>query len=243
MNSAPAVSDTPWDFRNRALVFGLIYGFGFFVGFNVQANVYRNVTPTYALLGARWGDAGVHSAAWVVALLAFAGWVIRVWGSSYLSSGIVWSDAVRTGALRVSGPYRYVRNPLYLGNVLLAVGIAMLGPPPAAVLVVMGNIIFVYRLISIEERSLLKAHGQAYENYRKTVPRLLPRLSPAALPGNEQGPSWGDGLRGEIFMAGFVAAVLYNAAWSWRAAEWRVLAPLFMLGLLVQLCVRPRRPA
>ncbi len=243
MNHAPAVSDTPWDFRNRALVFGLIYGIGFFVGFNLQANIYHDLTPSYALLGARWGDAGVHAAAWLAALVALAGWLIRVWGSSYLSSGIVWSDVVRTGVLRVSGPYRYVRNPLYLGNLLLALGIGMLGPPSAATIIIVGNIIFVYRLIAIEERSLLQAHGQAYEAYRKSVPRLLPRLTPAALPATDQRPSWSDGLRGELFMAGFAFAMLYNAAFSWTAPNWLVMSPLFFSGFAVQLVVRPRPQA
>ncbi len=239
MNDAERVSASPWDFRMRGLVFGLIYGFGFFVGINLQVNIYHNFTPTYALLGARWGDAGVHAFAILAALFALAAFVIRVWGSSYLSSGIVWSEAVRTGQLRVSGPYRYVRNPLYLGNVLLALGVGLLGPPAATALIVLGNLLFVYRLIAIEERSLARVHGAAYEQYRRMVPRLWPRLTPAQLPSGEERPSLSDGLGGEIYIAAFALAMIYNAFFSWRSPNMAIMGLIFIAGFAIQIILRP----
>lgn len=238
MSTAETVSKTPWDFRMRGLVFGIIYGVGFFVGINLQVNLYHNLAPSYMLLGARWGDAGVHAFAIVAALLPLAGWLIRVWGASYLSSGIVWSEAVRTGQLRVAGPYRYVRNPLYLGNVLLALGIGLLGPPFATLIIVAGNLAFIYRLIAIEEHSLARAQGTAYEEYRKAVPRLWPRLTPAPLPGSNQRPSLADGISGEVFSTGFALAMIYNALFSWRAPNMAILGPIFFAGFLLQLLVR-----
>jgi len=228
---------SPWDFRRRALVFGLIYGFGFFIGIDLQINIYHNFTTSYVLVGAPWGDAGIHAMAILAALLTVAGFGWRAWGASYLSSGIVWSEAVRSGQLRVAGPYRYVRNPLYFGNTLMALGIGLLGPPFTTALIVIGNILFHYRLIAIEEHQLLAVHGHVYREYCKAVPRLLPRLTPAALPLAQQKPSLADGLSGEIFSTGFAVAMLYNASVTWRAPNASI-GWWFVAGFVLQLAVR-----
>jgi protein-S-isoprenylcysteine O-methyltransferase Ste14 len=238
MQSAERENATPWDFRMRAFVFGLIYALGFFIGIQVQYNLYHSYAPGYVLLGARFGAGTVHALAIFAALLALGGFLIRVWGSSYLSSGIVWSEAVRTGQLRVAGPYRYVRNPLYLGNILLAAGISLLGPPVSTLIIVAGNLLFVYRLIAIEERGLARAQGSAYEEYRRLVPRLWPRLSPAPLAASAQPPSLLDGISGEIFGTGLVLAMLYNAVYSWRSPNLAALSWVFFAGFLLQAVLR-----
>ena len=222
----------------RALVIGLIYGIGFFVGINLQINLYHTYAPAYVLWGERWGDAGVHALAFLAAVLTLAGYVVRVWGASYLSTGIVWSEGVRTGQLRVSGPYRYTRNPLYLGNILLAFGIGLLGPPFATLIIVIGNVLFVYRLIAVEERSLAQAQGAAYDEYRKLVPRLWPRLTPAATPSGDERPSLADGLSGEVFSLGFALAMIYNAIFSWRDPRLGMLGWIFIGGFALQVILR-----
>lgn len=214
MSEQQRVLPSPLAFRMRAAIIGLIYFFSFFFGFNLHALLYKNVTPTFVLLGAPWGAAGIRAWAYVAAAFAVLAFLVRVWGSSYLSSGIVWSETVKTGVLRVSGPYRYVRNPLYLGNILLAIGIGLLGPPIATVLAIAGNVIFVYVLIGIEERYLETAHGESYDRYRSMVPRLWPRLFPASFESGSQKGSLADGLSGEIFALGFALATLYNAVFD-----------------------------
>ena len=60
------------------------------------------------------------------ALLVAAAAGIRTWAGAYLRAEVVFDTKVHSDRLVAEGPYRHVRNPLYLGNMLLALGIAML---------------------------------------------------------------------------------------------------------------------
>ena len=98
----------------------------------------------------------------------------------------VWDFALRGGGtpapidapntLVVTGPYRYVRNPMYLGVESLVLGEAILFSSWSlleyAGLLAVGFHLFV---VLYEERTLRKKFGAAYEDYRKTVPRWIPR--------------------------------------------------------------------
>ena len=78
--------------------------------------------------------------------------------------------------LVVSGMYRYVRNPIYLGVLAVFVGYVLWHPSRASllcpVLVAVSAHLFV---IFYEEPHLRKAFGGAYEEYCKSVPRWIPR--------------------------------------------------------------------
>ena len=81
--------------------------------------------------------------------------------------------------LVVRGPYRYVRNPMISGVFLVLVGEALLllswphGTWAATFFVI--NAIYIPL---IEEPQLADRFGPSYENYRRHVPRLIPRLRP-----------------------------------------------------------------
>ena len=246
MNDAKPLPSTPWDFKARGLVFGIIYGIAFFVGINLQINLYGNAAPTYALVGERFGSSGVHAAAFIPVFFVLAGLALRIWGAAYLSSGVVWNADVVTGGLLLSGPYKYVRNPLYLGNLIAAVGIGMLGPPFTLLIVVTGVIAFNMRLIRIEERYLLAVHGQAYRDYCRLVPAMLPRLTPAAVASDPRLPVWADGFWGEIFYLGVLLATLYNALFSWQQPNgivWVVLVVAVVAGRMILLVLKGKQRA
>lgn len=82
----------------------------------------------------------------------------------------------RLGPLITSGPFAVVRNPLYLGNVLLWVGFALtarlvwLAPIVALLLLVEYHLI-----VRWEETRLASRYGAAYRDYMARVPRWLPR--------------------------------------------------------------------
>jgi protein-S-isoprenylcysteine O-methyltransferase Ste14 len=209
--NATTAAKTPWEFRLRAFFIAIAFGLGFFLGYPIQAALFHDVDPTFVMLGERLGPGGIYACAWVAAGIAIAAWLVRLWGSSYHASGVVMSGDVVTNTLTVAGPYRYVRNPLYLGNVLLAVAIGSLGPPVATLLVIALNLWFVYRLIGIEERFLRTAMGAPYEQYCAAVPRLFPRLTPAPLPQDPQKPNIAYGFLTELFSLGFASAMVYFA--------------------------------
>ena len=206
-------SKTPLEFRLRALSLSLAYFIGFAGGRLIQGGVTPgSIEPTFVRLGAPWGSTGVEFFVWLAVAFAVAAWLVRWWGSSYHSAGVVMSGDLVADTLTVAGPYRYVRNPLYFGNILLAISIGSLGPPPAFILVVALNLVVVYRLIVIEERFLRTEQGDAYARYCAAVPRLLPRLTPAPLPPDPRKPDVRYGFVTELFALGFAIAMAYFAA-------------------------------
>jgi protein-S-isoprenylcysteine O-methyltransferase Ste14 len=86
--------------------------------------------------------------------------------------------------LVVAGPYRYVRNPQYVGVVLVIVGEALLTGAAAlfgyAAVMAVGYHLFVRYY---EEPTLGRLFGEAYTRYRGAVPRWLPRRTGRTLPG------------------------------------------------------------
>jgi protein-S-isoprenylcysteine O-methyltransferase Ste14 len=78
-----------------------------------------------------------------------------------------------------SGPFRFVRNPMSLAGTVLIIGIALfhrstLGFGVAVTLLAAFHAIIVY----IEEPGLERRFGESYREYRRHVPRWLPRLTP-----------------------------------------------------------------
>lgn len=93
--------------------------------------------------------------------------------------------------LTQTGPYAHVRNPLYLGSILIAGGfaLALLSWVVALALAVMFLLIYV-PVIGSEER-FLRATFPYFDDYCHRVPRLIPRLS---APERAQGERWGENL-------------------------------------------------
>jgi protein-S-isoprenylcysteine O-methyltransferase Ste14 len=84
-----------------------------------------------------------------------------------------------TKRLVVSGSYRYVRNPMYVGVLAMIVGQALVFGSIAllAYAVLMWLIVHLF-VVLYEERVLGAAYGAQYHAFRANVPRWLPRLSP-----------------------------------------------------------------
>jgi protein-S-isoprenylcysteine O-methyltransferase Ste14 len=198
----------PWFYRKRFTVFGLVYGAAFFFGYELAGFTGQPLAPVFVTSG-RPELAGALAVACVL-----GGYALRVWASSYLAAAIVWKEDVHVGELRVSGPYRFTRNPLYLGNVIQSVGVGLLGPWPVFVLVVAGVLALDLALIVVEERALAPRAGAAYARYRARVARFVP-LPWKIAPGAGQRGSLADGLRSEIPMAVLAAGAIIITALRW----------------------------
>jgi protein-S-isoprenylcysteine O-methyltransferase Ste14 len=146
---------------------------------------------------------------WSLALVLPGLW-LRAYAAGYVK---------KNRELTVTGPYAHTRNPLYLGSMLMAAGFALaLQSWPVAVLLAIGFSVIYIPVIAAEER-FLRATFPAFADYSRTVPRLIPRLTPARLaaPGSPQtvtsdprpGFSFGLYLRHREYNAGVGAALLY----------------------------------
>jgi Isoprenylcysteine carboxyl methyltransferase (ICMT) family len=117
---------------------------------------------------------------------------------------------VRTERLVADGPYRHVRNPLYLGTVLIGCAMAPLTSRTGSVVLVVSLILFSLRLIGREEAELRAAQGESYEGFLNTVPKLLPSLR-ARVPASGAKPQLGQALLGEGFIMAFALGVILFA--------------------------------
>ncbi|MGB9152572.1 MAG: isoprenylcysteine carboxylmethyltransferase family protein, partial [Alphaproteobacteria bacterium] len=123
------------------------------------------------------------------ALIALVGAILRVWGTAYLGYGTVHHGEMQAGGVMADGPYRYVRNPLYIGGWCMMAAMAFAMPPTGALFSMTLLTVFLLRLILGEEAFLSVQLGESYREYLRAVPRLLPGLR-AGLPAAGHKPNW-----------------------------------------------------
>lgn len=113
-------------------------------------------------------------------ILALFGEAVRLWGVSVAGTETRTTGRVGGTHLFVDGPFGYVRNPLYLGNIAMYVGVGIMANAlmPYLVLFALGFFLLQYRLIvTKEEEYLLTTFGDEYTRYVQHVPRFVPRLT------------------------------------------------------------------
>lgn len=212
---------TSFEFRFRVLIAMLLYVLGFWAPWTRYGNVGPDTTAWLALsttmAGQRWMT--VSQATLLVTSLAiafaFAGAALRIWGTAYLGSSVVHSTQMHAGQVVASGPYRFVRNPLYLGTWLFSVSVSILMPPSGAIFFLVVTVLFYFRLMLGEEQYLAAQLGELYLEYRRRVPRIVPSLWPR-LAASGLRPQWLQGFLGELFTFAF-ACCLAAVAWDYNA--------------------------
>ncbi len=140
-------------------------------------------------------------------LLTVLAALLRTWATAYIRPEVMVDGELHTHTVVADGPYRYVRNPLYLGTNLLALGYSVMASRLGAVLLVAGIFAFNYRIILREERELTLAQGENYLRFMRLVPRLGPSRAARAA-GSDRQPDWGAGLLGEMFFWGLALGLL-----------------------------------
>tara|TARA_X000000950_G_scaffold93138_1_gene117253 strand:+ start:1682 stop:2194 length:513 start_codon:yes stop_codon:yes gene_type:complete len=112
--------------------------------------------------------------------LIVIGEIIRLRSVSF-AGGETRTMNVGASSICKSGPYSIVRNPLYIGNMMIYVGFAFVAG--SVYVVTISSITLVYFLIqysliiSLEEEALEKKFGDEYITYKKLVPSILPRIN------------------------------------------------------------------
>jgi protein-S-isoprenylcysteine O-methyltransferase Ste14 len=128
-------------------------------------------------LDAFFGASAFHSIyatalAWPLLVIGF---LLRVWATYYFyvrRMKVISLTPQKT--LITSGPYRFSRNPLYLGgNVFIFFGAALLLGSPAALVITIVHLPFVDLFIRREEKQLEKEFGEEWVRYKKQVRRWI----------------------------------------------------------------------
>lgn len=112
-------------------------------------------------------------------ILALSGELLRLWGVSWAGSETRTTGAVGGSYLIISGPFSHLRNPLYLGNILMYTGLGIMSFALFPWLQIAGFIFFslqYYLIVIEEEKYLVQTFGEQYEAYKSYVPRFIPRI-------------------------------------------------------------------
>jgi len=113
-------------------------------------------------------------------ILVLTGEIIRIWGVGYAGGATRTTSGVGGDVLIISGAFAHVRNPLYLGNFLLSLGLCIMAWPWMPWMLLIYLLFFGIQygmIISKEEEHLRGKFGSHYEDFFKNVPRLIPRIS------------------------------------------------------------------
>jgi protein-S-isoprenylcysteine O-methyltransferase Ste14 len=106
-------------------------------------------------------------------IIVFAGEGIRVWASGHL---------IRNNEVTTSGPYAYLRDPLYLGRALLLIGFCIMAWGYNWIILVLGLGVFFFNYMPRKYRKemarLEDLFGEEYRAYASYTHSLLPRLRP-----------------------------------------------------------------
>ena len=104
-------------------------------------------------------------------VMIFLGEALRIWGTGHLQ---------KNETLTVTGPYAYVKNPLYVGSILIAVGFCILANN--LYILAAATLMFCFHYIPYKNRiegdRLKRIFGKHYEDYAEKVPDYLPRWTP-----------------------------------------------------------------
>jgi protein-S-isoprenylcysteine O-methyltransferase Ste14 len=128
------------------------------------------VAAHFVLGGPRW-----LRAPWIGAATFAVGLALALSGSrTFAHVGAAIKPTERSTLLVTEGPFRFSRNPMYLGMILALTGVALVLGTPAAWLAVLGMALLLrFRFIANEERALAVSLGEPYLAYQRRVRRWL----------------------------------------------------------------------
>jgi len=109
--------------------------------------------------------------------LILLGEFIRIWSVSYAGSETRTTDGVGGSNLVTQGPFSYVRNPLYLGNILIYLGIGIMSFALFPYLQIFAFLFFTFQYYCIilnEEEYLKNTFGEIFSAYLTSVNRFIP---------------------------------------------------------------------
>ena len=224
------------EFRLRMLILVIIVSLGFWApwieAFNIGSRI--SLLEWLALQLSRLGvvrfTVATPSVIVIAAASAAVAVVLRVWGTAYLGTATVNHAEMKAGTVLADGPYRYVRNPLYLGVSCMFLAMAFIMPPTGALFAMVLSTLFLLRLILGEEAFLRAKLGDRYRTYLAAVPRILPRLR-TNLQRTGAPAQWTRAILAEINVIGVFVTLAFL---SWTYDNWLMIkAVLISLGISI----------
>jgi protein-S-isoprenylcysteine O-methyltransferase Ste14 len=136
---------------------------------------------------------------WISIGFVIAGESIRIWAAGHLRK----EQVMTTG-----GPYRVIRNPLYLGSFLMAIGFCIITGSIWIWIFMLAYFLLCYiPVIRFEEGILREKFGASFANYASVVPALYPSMS--LYPESSTTFSWQQVLRNKEYNAVLGIVLIY----------------------------------
>lgn len=230
---------TAIEFRLRMLINAVIIILGFWAPWIDAWHIGRRISllEWLTLELSRTGIASFSTATTALlilaALIAAKAVLLRVWGTAYLGPSTVNSVNMVAGKVVADGPYRYMRNPLYIGLWCMVIALAFLMPVTGAALAVILAGIFALRLSLGEEPFLTARMGEPYIAYMRAVPRFIPRFRGAPAPAGAK-PHWLRALLAELTPIGVLVAIAVYARNYDPAVTGRIVLIFFGASLVAR---------
>lgn len=142
---------------------------------------YRSYTPIPFLVLMLIFEKATVTSLLIGFTIAIAGELIRLWGVSWAGSETRTTGGVGGTFLVISGPFAHVRNPLYVGNILMYLGLGIMSMSLFPYLQIIAILFFIiqYLVIVKEEEEFLKLKfSNGYKKYLENVPRFGWRITP-----------------------------------------------------------------
>jgi protein-S-isoprenylcysteine O-methyltransferase Ste14 len=142
-------------------------------------------------------SAGAFFARWRVGL-SYPCAIIVLWFARPTPRSILWGASIgllgllvraraagylhKQEILTVTGPYAYTRNPLYFGSAILALSVGIAAASWISAVILCGYFALFYSIVMRrEEVELRQHHSASFDEYARSVPLFLPRLTAAKL--------------------------------------------------------------
>jgi protein-S-isoprenylcysteine O-methyltransferase Ste14 len=193
-----------FEYRHRFAIIALVFVFAYAFYNLDHLNIVYAIVPRDS--GVLDQDVLARFVYGVSALQAGIGAATLTWASAHRLS-TPRGDQPQTVALRVGGPYRYVRNPHYIGYFLLVVALGSFQSRLGFPILIAAETLLFLRLIAREEMRLERQCGERFREYRRRVPRLLPSMRPQIAADGEL-PHWRQAIGDQAFQWGFVATLV-----------------------------------
>jgi protein-S-isoprenylcysteine O-methyltransferase Ste14 len=221
-----------FEYRHRYAIHTVLYVLGFVAPWNYALHLDSAGANArlWGILAVQISRVGVGNITAIFNLLLVLGIALailaaflRTWGAAYLGANIVQSSSMHTAqadpttGILQDGPFRHLRNPLYVGTFLHTLALSLLMPVSGAVFTIVAISVLQVRLILAEEPYLTAKLGTPYLAYCALVPRILPSIR-ARIAAAGLKPHWRQALVGEVYFW-CVAIAFALAGWSYDAMQ------------------------
>jgi protein-S-isoprenylcysteine O-methyltransferase Ste14 len=191
---------TVFEFKYRDILIRLIYLFAFLC-YGFDGEMIGSLVSGW--LSSKFGM--FHETTWKHAVLFLGvGLVviavsIRTWATAYLRYDVMRNPQIHTDRLIAEGPFAYLRNPLYFGNLLMVAGVSFFLSRSGMVALVLATLLFIQRLVKREEMELARTHSESFARYCREVPRWVPWPGSRVV-SSRHVPNFKEGVIGELFL-------------------------------------------